>query len=70
MEVWTQRVTCIVSDVWTHVNFALDRLRPNFHEPQKNEIHLLYLHFVFTLFLLIICEIFILILQISGEKML
>ena len=30
-----------------HVNFARDPLRSYFHEPQKNEIHLLYLHFVF-----------------------
>ena len=30
-----------------HVNFARAPLRSYFHEPQKNEIHLLYLHFVF-----------------------
>ena len=33
-----------------HINFALDPLRSYFHEPQKNENHRLYLHFVFTLF--------------------
>ena len=27
-----------------HVNFARDPLRSYFHDPQKNEIHLLYLH--------------------------
>ena len=51
-----------------HVNFARDPLRSYFHEPQKSEIHLLYLHFVFTSFLFTICEIFISILQISGEE--
>ena len=29
---------------------ARDPLRSYFHEPQKNEIHLLYLHFDFTCF--------------------
>ena len=53
MEVWTQQIICKVSDAWR------DPLHSYFHEPQKNEIHLLYLHFVFTLFLLIICEMFI-----------
>ena len=38
------RVTCKVSD-------ARDSLRSYFQEPQKNEIHLLYLHFDFTSFL-------------------
>ena len=33
-----------------HVNFALDPLRSYFHEPQKNEIHLLYLDFVLISF--------------------
>ena len=42
-----------------HDNFAWDPLRSYFHEPQKNEIHLLYLHFVFTSFLFIICGILI-----------
>ena len=44
-----------------HVNFARNLLRSylKFHEPQKNEIHLLYLHFVFTSFLFIICGILI-----------
>ena len=27
------------------VNFARDSLRSYFHDPQKNEIHLLYLHY-------------------------
>ena len=45
MKVWTQRVTCKVS---YRVNFARDPLRSYFHEPQKNEIHLLNLHFDFT----------------------
>ena len=43
-----------------HVNFARDPLRLYFHEPQKNEIHLLHLHFVFTLFSFITCGIFFL----------
>ena len=51
--------------VQSHVNFARDPLRSYFHEPQKNEIHLLYLHFDFISFLFIICEILIKILQIS-----
>ena len=42
-----------------HVIFAWDPLCSYFHEPQKNEIHLLYLHFVFTSFLSIIREILI-----------
>ena len=46
-----QLVTCKVND--DH-NFARDPLRSYFHEPQKNEIHLLYLHFVFTSFLFVI----------------
>ena len=41
------------------VNFARDPLRSYFHEPQKNEIHLLYLHFVFTSFWFIISVILI-----------
>ena len=28
-----------------HVNFARDPLRSYFHDPQENEIHLLYLHY-------------------------
>ena len=43
----------------SEVNFARDPFRSYFDESQKNENHLLYLHFVFTLFLLIICEILI-----------
>ena len=39
--------------------FARHSLRSYFHEPQKNEIHLLYLHLVFTSLLFIICGIFI-----------
>ena len=42
-----------------HVNFARNPLRLYVHEPQKNEIYLLYLHFVFTSFVFIICEILI-----------
>ena len=38
--------TCHVQSKGHHVNFAQDPLRSYFHEPQKNEIHLLYLHFV------------------------
>ena len=38
---------------------AWDPLRSYFDEPQKNEIYLLHLHFVFTPFLFIICEILI-----------
>ena len=60
MEVWTQRFTWKVSGPeGGHVNFARDPLRSYFHEPQKNKIHLLYLHFVFTSFLFNICGIFI-----------
>ena len=44
-------------------NFAQDPLHSYFDQPHKNEIHLLYLHFVFTLFLFIICEVFIKILR-------
>ena len=42
-----QRVKCKVSE-GRHINFARDPLRSCFHEPQKNETHPLYLHFVFT----------------------
>ena len=42
-----------------HVNFGRDPLRLYFDEPQKNEIHLLYLHFVFPSLLFIICDFFI-----------
>ena len=38
---------------------AQDPLLSYFDVYQKNGIHLLYLHFILTLFLLIICEIFI-----------
>ena len=65
MEVWTQRVTCKVSD---DLNFARDPLCLYFHEPQKNEIHLLYLYFVFTSFLFIICGILVYILEMSREE--
>ena len=54
MEVWMQRVTCKVAPEEHHINFARDPLCSYFHEPQKNEIHLLYLHFVFTSLLFII----------------
>ena len=60
MEVWTQQVTCKVSDA------ARDPLRSYFHEPQKNEIHLFYLHFVFTTCLFITYGILFLILQIKS----
>ena len=42
-----------------HVQNEWRPLRWYFYEPQKNEIHLLYLGFVFTSLLLIICEILI-----------
>ena len=59
MEVWMQQVTCKVSDAQREsINFARDLLGSYFHD-QKNEIHLLYLHFVFTSILFIICGIFI-----------
>ena len=51
MEVWTQLVTCKVSDAQraSH-NFARDPLRSYFYDPQKNEIHLLYyIDFVYYL---------------------
>ena len=41
------------------VKFAWDQLLSYFREPQKNKIHILYLHFVFTSFLFIICGILI-----------
>ena len=50
-----------------YVNFARNPLRSYFHEPRKIEIHLLYQHFVLHR-LFIICEILILIVQISGEE--
>ena len=77
MEVWKQRVTCKVSEARRdplrsyfrrHINFARDPLLSYFHEPQKNETHLLYLQFVFTSFLFIICGIVFYVLQISGEE--
>ena len=40
-----------------HVNFAWDLLHSYYGECQKNEIHLLYLHCVFTSFLFIICKV-------------
>ena len=40
-----------------HDNFAQDPLHSYSDEQQKNEIHLLYLYFVFTSFLFIICEV-------------
>ena len=48
-----------VQSKWRPSNFARDPLRSYFDEPQKNEIHLLYLHYFFTSFLFIICEILI-----------
>ena len=50
-----------------HVNFARDLLHSYFDEPQKNEIHLLYLHFVFTSFLYVICAVWIKILKKSYK---
>ena len=47
-----------VQSKWRHVNFARDPMRSYFDEPEKNKILLLYLHFVFTSFLFIICEVF------------
>ena len=41
-----------------HVNSARDPLRSYFHEPLKNEIHLLYLYFVFTSFFFF-CSLFV-----------
>ena len=46
-----------------HVNFAQDLLRPYFHDPQKDEIHLLYLYFVFATLLFRICEVLIKLMQ-------
>ena len=43
-----------------HVNFARDPLHSYFdeyHDYQKHETHLLYLHLIFTSFLFIICEV-------------
>ena len=40
-----------------HVDFVRDPLRSYFDEYHKTEIHLLYLHFIVTAFLLIICEV-------------
>ena len=42
-----------------HAIFARDPLRSYFDECQKNEIHLLYLHFVFTSILFIIYEVLV-----------
>ena len=52
---------CHVQSKWREgvTYFARDPLRSYFPEPQKNEIHLLYLHFVFTSFSFIICGILI-----------
>ena len=38
-----------------HINFAHDPLQSYFDECQKNEIYLLYLHFIVTSFLFISC---------------
>ena len=35
-----------VQSKWRHVNFVRDPLRSYFHDPQKNEIHLLYLDYL------------------------
>ena len=48
----------LVQSMWRrHVNFAQVPLRSYVNECQKKEIYFLYLHFVFTLFLFIICEL-------------
>ena len=49
MGVWTQRVTCKLSD---DLNFARDPLRSYFHEPQKkiSYIYILFLHRFCSLF--------------------
>ena len=57
MGVWTQRVK--LSKLSDDLNFARNPLRSYFHEPQKKEIDLLYLHFVFTSFLFIFCGILV-----------
>ena len=69
MKVWTQQVKCKINMTHKgqgvtlalqgrHVKFACDPLLSYFHEPQKNEIHRLCLHFDFTPFLFIICDFF------------
>ena len=73
MEIWTQRVKCKVSDARRASRYlGRDPLRSYFHEPQKNEIHLLCLHFVFTsfffFFFFITCGILFWMLHISGEE--
>ena len=49
IEVWTQCASCKVTPEERHVNFAQDILRLYFDECQKNEDHLLYLHFFFVI---------------------
>ena len=51
-----------------HVNFAWDPLRSYSDDLQKNEIHLSYVHFVFTSVSFIICENFINILQSKRKE--
>ena len=51
-----------------HVNFVRDPLRSYFDEPQKNEVHLLYLHFVSASVLFDICKVCINILQNKLRK--
>ena len=52
MEIWTQRVTCKVNDA----RMALTLHGAGCIHTQKNEIRLLYLHFIFHIGLLVICE--------------
>ena len=47
----------LVQSKWHPVNFVWYPLHSYFDECQKNEINLLYLHFGFTSFLFIICEV-------------
>ena len=48
----------VVQSKW-HPYFAQNPLRSYFQEPQKNEIHLLYLHYALSSVLFIICEVLI-----------
>ena len=53
IEVWTQWVPRKFNV--TPESFAWDPFRLYFDECQENEIHLLYLYFIFTSFLFIMC---------------
>ena len=52
MGVWTQRVTCKLSD---DLNFARDPLRSYFYEPQKKKI----MSYIYILFLHRFCSLFV-----------